>query len=103
MPLTWGGSSTFKYSGSVEAGVKITYGKGWTVRVTAEQFSELRTHFLRRKVPVGTSRTNPSSGSLGEWLQTNVTRTAIASYVAPILVEEGYAERVGNDDIRITR
>jgi len=32
--------------------------------------------------------------ALGEWLQVNVTQTAIASYVAPILVNEGYAHRV---------
>ena len=30
-------------------------------------------------------------GSVGEWLQNNVTKTAIASYVGAILIHEGYA------------
>ncbi len=45
----------------------------------------------------------PPKGSLGEWLQTNVTRSAIACYVASILVIEGYAKRVGIHDIYIIR
>ena len=36
----------------------------------------------------------PPCESVGKWLQDNVTRTAIASYVAPILVEERYAKQV---------
>jgi len=45
-------------------------------------------------VGIGTSRTNPTPGSVGEWLQANVTKTAMASFVGPILLAEGYAERV---------
>ena len=38
----------------------------------------------------------PPCESVGKWLQDKVTRTAMASYVAPILVEEGYAEQVAD-------
>jgi len=101
MPVTWGGRSNFDYSGSVETGTVITYGHGYKARVDAQDYVALRKHFLGRTVPVGTSRTDPPADSLGAWLQANVTITAIAPYVAPILLMEGYAVRVGKHDISI--
>jgi hypothetical protein len=103
MRATWAGRSHFEYSGSVETGTDIIYGQGWKVRVDAQEYAALRRHFLNRIVPVGTSRTDPPEDSLGAWLQSNVTRTGIASYVAPILLLEGYAVRVGKSDIQIIR
>jgi len=100
---TWGGRSNFAYSGTIEIGVVVSYGKNNKVRVSAQQFYKLREHFLNNVVPVGTSRTAPKKGSLGWWLQANVTRTAIASYIAPILVSEGYAKEEGQHNIRITK
>ena len=106
---TWGGRSKFRYEGSVENGTTIVYGKGrdgkgYKVRVEARQYAELRRHFRNRgNVRVGTSRTDPPPGSIGAWLMANVTRTAIASYVAPILIHEGYAEKADRKDIRVTR
>jgi hypothetical protein len=94
---TWAGKSRFQYSGSVGSGSQIWFGKGWTVTVSASQYSALRSHFKGRMVPMGTSFTNPPEDSVGAWLQQHVTKTAIASYVGPILVEEGYAERVSYD------
>jgi hypothetical protein len=96
---TWGGRSEFSYTGSVDTGTEIIYGRGWKARVSAQNYAALRKHFLDRIVPAGTSRTEPPKGSLGEWLQVNVTRAAIACYVASILVNEGYAERIGKHDI----
>ena len=47
------------------------------------------------------TRTTPAAGSAGAWLRENVTKTtAIASYVGPILVEEGYAEKAGPSALR---
>ena len=105
---TWGGRTHFQYEGSVPNGTVIYYGRGrngegWRVRVSAHQYEALRHHFLGQVVPVGTSHTDPPPGSLGAWLQENVTRVGIASYVAPILVHEGYAERVGRHYMCITR
>jgi hypothetical protein len=103
MLKTWGGRSSFKYFGSVEIGTDIIYGKGWKAVVNTENYIALRQQFKDRIVPVGTSRTAPPKGSLGEWLQANVTRSAIACYVASILVFEGYAKRVGKHDIQIIK
>ena len=103
MPKTWAGRSEFKYTGSVETGTEITYGKGFKVRVSAQQYNRLRKNFINDVVSVGTTRTDPPKGSLGSWLQENVTRTAIASYVAPILIIEGYADYEGKHNIRIKK
>ena len=103
MPKTWGGRSSFEYSGSVETGTEIIFGQGWKARVSAQDYLALRHHFMGRIVPAGTSRTDPPPGSLGAWLQANVTRSAIAVYVAQILVQEGYAKRVGKHDICIIK
>lgn len=103
---TWGGGSEFSYEGSVEDGTNIKYGNGRKVRVNAQQYKLLRQHFRNRVVQIGTTRntktTEPPPSSLGAWLFSNVTKTAIASYVGPILIREGYAEKVGKDEISFT-
>jgi hypothetical protein len=71
--------------------------------VITQEYIALRRHFIGRIVPVGTSRTEPPADCLGAWLQANVTRTGIVSYVAPILVLEGFAKRVGKHGISIIR
>ena len=73
----------------------IRYGRGWEVRVPADAWASLLRHFDGRKVPCGTSRTEPPRGSLGEWLMQNLSRTAMASYVGAILVAEGFAAKEG--------
>ena len=97
---TWAERSQFSYSGSVTQGTKITYGSGFSVVVTASQYNDLLSHFRGRIVDIGTSRTSPPPGSVGEWLQAHVTKTGIASYVGPILIAEGYAEKAGGPRIR---
>lgn len=96
---TWGMRSGFSYVGSIKSGTQISYGRGCTASVTREQYLALISHFRGMTVPGGTSRTNPPVNSVGEWLKANVTRTGIASYVCPILVDEGCAERVGKSNI----
>lgn len=105
MCLTWGGQSRFEYTGTVGTGTDIAYGahSRWRVRVSGAKYRELRKHFLGRTVSVGPSRTAPTPHSLGEWLKQRRTATAIASYVAPILVREGYAVRVGGNKLRVIR
>ena len=103
MPATWRGRSHFTYTGSIELGTKITYGEGNNINVSAEQYAALREQFINQTIEVGTSRTNVPRRSLGKYLQDNVTRTAIASYVAPILVLEGFAERIQQHKIRIIK
>lgn len=91
---TWSGRSQFKYAGSVARWVDIRYGSKGRAAVTAKELATLLAAFDGRRVDVGTSRTSPPQMSLGAWLQEHVTHTAIASYVAPILLAEGFAARV---------
>lgn len=101
---TWGGRSNFIYSGSVETGTEIIFGKGnWKVTVSAEEYNTLRHVFIGRIVNIGTSRTEPPKDSLGEWLKANVTQAAIACYVGPILIIEGYAKRISKHGISIIK
>ena len=99
--MTWAGRSKFSYSGSVKEGTEIIYGKGYAVKVSSEQYAKLLDFFAGNVVDIGTSRDNAPRGSLGAWLQANVTKTAIASYVGPILIHEGFGEKVGKSEIKI--
>ena len=102
--LTWAGRSSFSYTGSVAEGTKIRFGRtGQVICVSKDQYDALRKAFLNQTVPIGTSRTSPPSGSLGEWLQNNVTQTAIASYVGPILISEGFAVKADRHEITIKK
>lgn len=104
---TWSARSNFEYSGTVEGGTVIDYGEhkagcfSQRTPVTAEHYQNLLRHFRGRIVKVGTSRDKAPPDSLGYWLQDNVIRRALASYVAPILIEECYAERVEKDKASI--
>lgn len=90
---TWGGRSEFEYQGNLQQGTVIIYGANNHITVTAEQYQQLIIHFAGQNVTISPSRTDPETGSLENWLHQHVTRTAIASYVAPILVLEGVAVR----------
>jgi len=96
---TWAGRSTFEYEGSIKTGTRIKFGTNYVVNVSNEDYSRLLTRFKGRSVPIGTSRDNPPKGSVGEWLQNNVTKTAIASYVGAILIHEGYAVKGKGSEI----
>jgi len=96
---TWARRSKFSYSGSVAEGTTITYGREFSLTISPSQYNALLNHFRGQTVDIGTSRDNPPRGSVGEWLQSNVTKTAIASYVGPILISEGYAEDAGGSRI----
>jgi len=78
---------------------------GAPVTVDGKLFDAVRRAFSGRTIPLGTGRTNPTPGGLGEWLAHNsraVNRRALtsghASFVAAILVHEGFARahRKGN-------
>lgn len=104
MVATWDNRSEFEYVGCVLVGTQISYGKkNPPIFVSSQDYTRLRSEFLGRIIPVGASRTNPPKESLGVWLQNNVAKTAIASYVAPILIREGYAIRESETEIRIVR
>ena len=97
---TWAERSQFSYTGSVSIGTEILYGQGFRIFISADNYTRLLSHFRGRTANMGTSRDNPPRGSVGEWLQANVTKTATASYVGPILIREGYADKEGGPLIR---
>ena len=90
---TWAGKSEFEYEGSIATGTKIYYGSGFSTSVSATQYSALLQHFKGQSPNIGTSRDKAPIGSVGAWLQKNVTPVAIASYVGAIFIHEGYATK----------
>ena len=99
---TWGGRSSFQYNGSVKLGTKISFGSNTTkpVFVSKQDYETLINKFAGKTTSMGTSRTSPPSDSVGKWLIDKVSKSALASYVGAILVEEGYATK-NNDEIMI--
>lgn len=91
---TWGGKAKFKYEGSVKGGTKMYFGKSSSAEVTSEQYQKLLNEFKGKTVNVASSFTSsPAKGTLEEWLQNNVTKVSISTYVAAILKNESYAVR----------
>lgn len=97
---TWGGRSHFEFEGSVVEGTKIYFAQSAPVMVSAYDYYRLLSEFQGQTVNIGTSRTDPPAGSVGEWLLSHVVKSNLMSYVGSILVDEGYAEAVGGPDIR---
>jgi len=71
-----------------------------SITMILSDYDSLLDRFRSCDVDIGTSL-NPPSGSIGEWLISNVTKTRIAAQVGAILIAEGYAERVGTSKIQI--
>lgn len=96
---TWAGQSTFVYEGCIRKGVTIHYGKefSYNSEVSAGDLTRLLLVFGGKTVSMGTSRDNPPEGSVGKWLLSNVTKSALASYLGSILVYEGYAAKSGSN------
>lgn len=98
--VTLGQGVEFSYTGTPATGTDLKFGDGRRVSVSAAQYASLRAHFRGMQVAIGASRTNPRVGSLGAWLRDNLSNLpAIASYVAPILIDSGWARRINNRTI----
>jgi hypothetical protein len=83
---------SFTYKSLSNGDKEIIFGTANTlVKLRKEQFTNLLDTFKGQTVTIGASRTNPTEGSLGEWLISHITKTAIASYIVPILLMEGHA------------
>ena len=95
--------AAFSYEHTADGGLRIRYGRGWETSVSGADVRRLVNHFGGQEVALGTSRDNPPPGSVGAWLQEEVTPVAIASYLGPILVREGYAEWVDRSTLRFLR
>ena len=100
---TWAGGSVFDYDGSVKTGTTIYYGKNKSYKKVVPQniYANLICHFSGKIRELATSRTDRGKDSVGEWLKVNFTKTAITSYIGPILINEGYAQRVAKSSSQI--
>lgn len=94
---------TFLYEPTADGGFWISYGHNREKIVSGADVRRLLSHFGGQQVALGTSHDNPPPGSVGAWLQAEVTPVAIASYLGPILVREGYAEWVDKSTLRFPR
>ena len=92
----------FFYEPTADGGFWLQHGRGHERIVSGADVRQLVNHFRGSEVALGTSRTNPPPGSVGAWLLKEVTPVAIASYLGPILVREGYAEWVGRSTLRFS-
>lgn len=92
----------FSYEKTAGGDIRIRYGRGREKTVSSEDLQQLIRHFKGRQVQLGTSRDRPPVDSVGEWLQQNVMKTAIASYIGPILVHEGYATWVDDSTLQFS-
>lgn len=100
---TWYGGRQFSYTGSISSGVALLCGEEdqRCLDITREQCRSLLRNFAERTVPIGMSLMGRDEG-LGEWLRIE-TGEYVVQYVAPILVAEGYAERISRSEIRFLR
>ncbi len=98
---TRAGGSQFAWNGSPAHGFHLLYGSQGHLRITPGQWRTLCQHFAGRTVAVGTSFDNPPPHSLGAWLQAEWSHgTAIASYIAPLLIVHDAASPVDERHIR---
>lgn len=86
---TWGGRARFSYRH--DGSLALRYGSGRHCRVSAEHMERLRAEHRGQLVAVF-----GMEASLDAWTKEHVTRTRIASYLAPALVELGFVERSGD-------
>ena len=93
---TWGGKSKFTYDGSVSEGTKIVFKSGVVLKFSKEEYEKILNFFIGKAVNIGTSRTNPPEGSLGRWIEINLSKTGTTSFIGAILLEEGYAIKTKN-------
>ena len=98
MPATWANRATFEYDGNIPTGTTIRYGEdlSYSQTVTADQWTALLAQFQGRSVELGTSFDAPPPNSIGEWWKNTFHAAPLMSYMGPILVLEGFAQR--NDD-----
>ena len=84
-------SAKFSYERTLDGTIRIEYGNQREISITESDYQRLIVAFKGQRASLGASRTLPPRGSVGEWLQQHVTRTAIASYIGAILIHENRA------------
>ena len=73
----------------------LLYGKDFSnyIEITKLEIERIKTQFQGKSIKLSASRT-PDEGSFGHWLIDNITGgTVIASYLGPLLINEGFATK----------
>jgi hypothetical protein len=90
---TFGGGANFQYRGNTNTATVIRYSKAaLEIVLTESDYLKIWNHFRGREVKVGTSQ-SPVADSFGAFLKDEITHIGAASYVARIMLEEGYASK----------
>lgn len=92
----FGGRATFRVHGSVEGGARIWPGTKASspVKCSKEFFEAMLKKYRGQTIRVGLSFSDPGEGSLGAYVQRELkTKMNPTTYIAGLLVNEGYAER----------
>jgi len=99
---TFAGLGEFRVSGSIATGAEIWPGQmRYPIRFPKNFFDSLLRRFRAQEVNVGLQFDRPGKDSLGEWIKKNLpTKMNPATYVAGLLIDEGYAERAGRGVIQ---
>ena len=100
---TFAGRTTCRVSGHVDTGARIWPGNmRYPIIFPKDKFDALLAYGRSRgEMRVGLSFSGPEEGSLGQWIQENLpTKMNPSCYVAGLLIDEGYAERVRAGVIR---
>jgi len=99
---TFAGLGEFRVSGSIATGAEIWPGQmRYPIRFPKDFFDSLLRRFRAQEVNVGLQFDRPGKDSLGEWIKKNLpTKMNPATYVAGLLIDEGYAERAGRGVIQ---
>ncbi len=87
---TLSGKVEFKYSGSVPMGTLIMFGKGSSAFFSRSDYQDLTNHFYGKNVSIGASHSKPKAGTIDRFIQ-DKGFPSLASYIAPILIKEGFA------------
>ena len=68
--------------------------------VSSNTYKELMSQYKGQTLTVGSSFNNPQVGTLEYWLQSNVTKVSISTYVASILEHQKVAVRVNKKQLK---
>lgn len=86
--LTWRNKSRFSYR--YDGALSLRYGNGRKLSVSAEKMDRLRAEYRGKIVSAF-----GNGDSLDAWARINVTPTRIASYLVPVLLDLGFAQKTG--------
>lgn len=96
---TWGGRSNFKYKGNINTGIELIFGNNNRFFIRPEKISKLLEELKGKTIQVGSAFKDPKKDTLEYWLQNNVTKTSISTYLASVLVNEKIVQKNNDNNL----